>query len=138
MTGGVTASGPNRFISCFPVDTLVATEHGLRPIQFVKPLDKVWSFNFSQGKWQLQYVQETFERAYSGSFVRLHAASTSIEVTAYHPFWVVEGASLDSRPVAEHVPDPPADSRVPGRWVDAIDVRSGDVLLLRDGRRPVV
>jgi hypothetical protein len=48
---------------------------------------------------------------------------------------VVRGEELAERPQPDHVPQRPADTAVPGRWVDAGDLRVGDVLLLRDGRQ---
>src|SRR5262249_16804891 len=61
-----------------------------------------------------------------------------IEATSNHPFWVVEGDGLEQRERAEHVPNVSPDSRTPGRWVDAANVRVGDILLLKSGRRALV
>lgn len=57
----------------------------------------------------------------------------TIEATVLHPFWVVRGEELDDRPRREHLATVPDDSTTPGRWVDAGDLRAGDMLLLRNG-----
>jgi hypothetical protein len=122
------------FPGCFTATTPVATQDGLRSIERVRPLDKVWAFNLATREWQLCYVQAKFERAYVGEIVTVGVNDEVIEATAHHPFWVVRGEALGARPTAEHIPEVPAGSRVTGRWVDAIDLRVGDVLLLRNGR----
>lgn len=60
-------------------------------------------------------------------------AGEIIESTGHHPWWVVRGDGLAGRPQPEHVPGNPPAYRGEGRWVDAIDLRVGDVLLLRSG-----
>ena len=56
-----------------------------------------------------------------------------------HPYFVVSGESLAQRPRLEHLAQVPEGATTPGRWVDAVDLRAGDELLLRDGRiEPVV
>lgn len=59
----------------------------------------------------------------------------TIEATGKHPFWVISGEDLDKRPVPQHSPAEVPNSALPGRWVEAIDLRAGDVLFTRDGRR---
>jgi hypothetical protein len=51
------------------------------------------------------------------------------------PVWVISGEDLDQRPVAEHRPAEVPNAAIPGRWVNAIDPRVGDILFSRDGRR---
>jgi hypothetical protein len=59
----------------------------------------------------------------------------TIEATGGHPFWVISGEDLDKRPVPEHCPAEVPNAAIPGRWVNAIDLRVGDILFTRDGRR---
>jgi hypothetical protein len=59
----------------------------------------------------------------------------TIEATGGHPFWVISGEDLDKRPVPEHCPAEVPNATIPGRWVNAIDLRVGDGLFTRDGRR---
>jgi hypothetical protein len=48
---------------------------------------------------------------------------------------VVSGRDLDRRPNPEHVPARESGGTVAGRWVDARDLREGDVVLLRSGKQ---
>jgi hypothetical protein len=74
---------------------------------------------------------DTFERVYEGDLVELTVGPDVVEATSGHPFWVVEGEGLAERPRAEHIPEVPFNARTPGRWVDAGDLQTGDVLLLQ-------
>jgi hypothetical protein len=122
------------FPNCFPTGTLIATEHGLRPIETIQASDRVWAFDLIAGKWRLCFVVETYAYEHDGDLVTLTVADEAIEATGKHPFWVVEGQGLERRPRAEHVPETPWGAKIPGRWVDAGDLQVGDVLLLRSGR----
>ena len=51
-----------------------------------------------------------------------------------HPYFVVRGEDLEDRPRLEHLAKVPEGATTPGRWVDAVDLRVGDELILRDGR----
>jgi hypothetical protein len=62
-------------------------------------------------------------------------AGETLESTDDHPFWVVAGSQLDHRPSPRHVPAIEPNAALPGRWVDAGDLRRSDLLHLRDGRR---
>lgn len=62
----------------------------------------------------------------------------TVESTFHHPYWVVEGQNLDERPQPDQVPTGAEVPGVQGRWVDAGDVREGDVLLSRSGLRTTV
>ncbi len=59
----------------------------------------------------------------------------TIEATGGHPFWVISGGDLDKRPIPQHCPAEEPNAAIPGRWVNAIDLRVGDILFTRDGRR---
>jgi len=58
-----------------------------------------------------------------------------IESTAHHPYWVVKGNDLPFRPVPDHAHEVLKSVQLPGRWVDAIHLQVGDVLLLKSGRQ---
>jgi RHS repeat-associated protein len=121
--------------SCFPADTPVMTEDGFKPIQCVRSSDRVWGYHLDTGEWKLKRVIETYEHDYQGNLVAISVDGDLIEATSNHPFWVVEGERLDRRECPDHVPATPPDSQTPGRWVDAGNLRVGDVLLLRSERR---
>src|SRR6266542_3179039 len=55
------------------------------------------------------------------------SAGETIKATGGHPFWVISGEDLDKRPVPEHCPAEVPNAALPGRWVNAIDLRLGDI-----------
>jgi hypothetical protein len=59
----------------------------------------------------------------------------TIEATGNHPIWVESGEELDQRPVPECCPAEVPGAAIRGRWVAARDLRVGDILITRDGRR---
>ena len=121
--------------NCFPAGTTVATESGPKSIESIRSGERVWSHDVRTGAWMLCEVQETFERHYDGHSVLITVGDETVEATLLHPFWVVSGKSLDSRPFRDHHHTVPKDAITPGRWVDAGDLRIGDLLLLRNGER---
>ena len=71
--------------------------------------------------------------------VTIKVGDDAIEATTTHPFWVVSGESLDTRPAARVRESENRASTENGRWVAAGELRCGDVLLTRDGQlTPVV
>jgi hypothetical protein len=135
---GRTYVAPRAFMNCFPADTLVATEHGLRPIQGIRKGDQVWSYDIPSSEWKLCRVLDTFTNEHEGELVKVHVANEAIESTAHHPWWVVSGEALSRRPRPDHVPPNPEAYNGEGRWVDAIDLKVGDRLLLRSGENPTI
>lgn len=124
--------------NCFVAGTPVSTEEGLRPIEAIRPGDRVWAFNHRLGAWQLKTVLQNFVRDYRADMVHVSSGGETIEATMLHPFWVISGKDLSERPIRSHLEKPPEGSAVAGRWVDATDLRAGDQLLLRDGADAVV
>jgi hypothetical protein len=127
-----------RIKTCFPASTPVATEAGLRPIEAILPGNRVWAYDLINGIWQLRRVVETYEGEYESDLVAVTVAGETIEATSRHPFWVVEGEGLGARPRPDHIPETPLNAPVPGRWVDAGELRVGDVLLLKSGDQAAV
>ena len=126
------------FQSCFPAGTLVSTENGLQPIQSVRVGDQVWAFDHVSEKWKLRNVLKCYESLHQGDIVAISIAGETIEATPGHPFWVIEGEELLQRPMPEHCPKAPANSKVPGRWVDAGDLQIGDMVLLQKGKSAAI
>ena len=120
---------------CFPAGTPVATEHGLRPIEDVKVGDLVWACDLTTGAWALKPVERLLQHLHHGVLSQVEFEGETLEATPDHPFWVLAGANLAARPKPKHVPAVEPDSALPGRGVDAGDLRPGDLLQLRDGRR---
>jgi hypothetical protein len=124
--------------NCFPAGTLVDTEYGLRAIEAIRPRDRVWAYDFVTGRWRLCEVLGCFDRFWVGDIVALRLRGETIRSTSNHPFWVTAGDDLDRRPPPAHVDSAEGSAGIPGRWVDAADLRAGDVVLLRSGESAVV
>ena len=115
----------------------MAAEAGLAEIEKVKAGDRVWSFNKDTCQWELKLVERTFVRDYEGDIITLELGESVIESTGNHPFWVVLGEGLAERP-QPNLPVQLSQTNHPGRWVEARDLRRGDVLLGKDGQQVVV
>ncbi len=114
---------------CFAPETLIATERGKTAIKNVQPGDKVYAFDFKANQWVLQEVQKRHQSQYSGAMYELTIGDDAIKVTAEHPFWVISGEALQSRPTNAHLARGEDEGiYLPGRWVDASHLRIGDVL----------
>jgi hypothetical protein len=122
-------------LGCFPAGTLVGTEHGLKPIETVRSGERVWAYDLVEGVWQLRQVAETLTFHHEGNLVAVTVDGETITSTDRHPYWVVKGEGLPQRPIPAHAHDAPKATRPGGRWVEAGDLRVGDVLLLRSGRQ---
>ncbi len=133
-----TNTGPGDQV-CFPADTLVATETGLRRISKIEVGERVWSYDFPGATWRLSEVQCRHDSIYDGTMVTISVGDDDVTATAYHPFWVVEGKGLASRPRLRHVNvDDDRGESLPGRWVNSHDLQVGDVVFLRQGGPVVV
>ena len=119
-------------INCFPRDTLVSTEHGLRPICEVKAGDKVWSFDFIKGEWRLCEVEARHDNPFDGRLVTITTDEGSVTATEYHPFWVVRGKDFDRRTVCRELAvNEDQGGRLEGRWVNSHELQEGDVVFQR-------
>jgi len=114
---------------CFAAGTLVATEHGLRPIEEINSGDTVYAYDHEARKWILANVIEPLTHTYSGDVITIVVGGDKIKATGNHPFWVASGDHLDTRPVAKDVPIHEQGTTNNGRWVEARDLRVGDTLL---------
>jgi RHS repeat-associated protein len=118
---------------CFIEGTLVLCEEGERPIESIEIGTRVWSYDFESNSWILGEVENTMRRDYQGGLVTISVNDQSITSTDDHPYWVVSGDNLESRPAPKHVAFSEPLSMTRGRWVDAYDLRLGDRLLLQNG-----
>jgi RHS repeat-associated protein len=123
---------------CFPAGTPVATEDGLRAIETIRPEERVWGLDLATGRWQLCRVLVAHRREYEGPFVAIALGQDTIESTSNHPYWVVRGEGLAERPWPGDVPLTGVIPSILGRWVEARDLRVGDVLLLKPDREAAV
>ncbi|HLW67257.1 MAG TPA: polymorphic toxin-type HINT domain-containing protein [Gemmataceae bacterium] len=124
--------------ACFPAGTLVSTADGRKPIEHIESGDRVWAFDFVRSEWRLCSVLETYELRHQGDIVDVQVGEEVIQATDGHPFWVLRSEGLDSRPQMEHCPTYEFESKVPGRWVYAKDLRVGDELKLHGSETAVV
>ncbi|HVS36831.1 MAG TPA: RHS repeat-associated core domain-containing protein [Gemmataceae bacterium] len=123
---------PPSGIGCFPPNTLVATESGPKPIGQVEVGEQVWSYDFPRGIWRLCGIEacHVFDR--DGLLITLDLGVEEVTATDDHPFWVITGQGLRERPTPRHIGAcEDTDGSLPGRWVDAHDLREGDMVFLR-------
>ena len=121
--------------NCFVPGTLVSTAEGLRPIETIRKGEQVWAYDFAAQHWELRYVLETSVSNTADRLVAVSVAGEQIRSSFHHPYWVCEGVELDYRPKPGHLPNVPEAAKIAGRWVDACDLRVGDILLLNPDRR---
>lgn len=100
---------------CFTEGTVVATTNGLVPIENVQVGDQVWSSPELPAPPQPHTVNELFERISKNAVDVQTSSGDTIRATPEHKFWV------DGR-----------------GWTRAVDLRTGDHLLTRDGVKPAV
>jgi hypothetical protein len=118
---------------CFPRNTLVATEEGLRPISRIEAGERVWAYDFEGAEWRLCAVECRHDRDYDGLLVTIDLGLSQVTATAYHPFWVMQGSELENRPALSDIgADEDRGKSLPGRWVNSHDLREGDVVFLRE------
>lgn len=123
---------------CFPAGTVVLTAGGPRPIEEISAGTMVSSFDWSHREWVFARVQGRTTTAYEGDMVTIQASGEQIETTGNHPFYVLRGAALNSRPEPLDVPLAERQTGSDGRWVAARDLRTGDLLMARDGSGAIV
>lgn len=126
-------------IKCFSRDTLVHTATGPRPIGEIEPGEQIWSYHFERGVWGLCEVKERLDNTYSGPVISITVDSTTIEATAYHPFWVIEGRDLQERSKPRELQEREDEGHsLPGRWVNSHELRAGDCIITRSGTRALI
>jgi serpin B len=123
---------------CFPAGTPVPTPEGLVPIEKIEAGTRVYAFDLAEGQWVTTSVAERRPWPFSGQLVTIQSGGETIEATWNHPFLVVRGEGLEARRVPKDLPEGEAVSTSHGRWVEARDIREGDVLLVRNGGNSTV
>ncbi len=94
---------------CFVAGTLVETQGGHVPIENIKAGDYVYAENPETGEKGLKRVVQTFENQ-TNELVHVKVDGQNISTTPEHPFYSPEKG-----------------------WMDAIELRTGDKLVLRSG-----
>jgi hypothetical protein len=97
---------------CFVAGTLVATDQGMRPIELIKPGDKVYSLDMGTSDVRIAVVDQVFESVQT-SLIDQGVGGETISCTPRHRFFT-------------------------DRWVPACDLVVGDLLRDREGGRTEV
>lgn len=118
---------------CFPAGTPVLTPDGPRPIESIAAGDSVYAFDLARARWVTAAVTKLAPYPFSGDMITFHAGGKTIAATWNHPFLVVRGEKLNARRVPMDLPAGEPAATPHGRWVEARDLRPGDVLLARPG-----
>ena len=118
---------------CFPAGTPVLTPKGLVPIETIESGAAVYAFDLAKGEWVSTRVAECRTWPFSGQMVSIQVGVDTVEATWNHPFLVVRGKDLETRRVPMDLPAGEAVATNHGRWVEARDIRRGDVLMSRSG-----
>ncbi len=126
------------FPGCFVKGTLVTTTFGPHPIDQIQVGDKVLAYDLKSGIWLPTQVLNTFQSDYRGFKTTIRTADDLIESTYGHPFWVIRGKDLETRPFPEEMLELPQLISLPGRRVEAGQVQMGDQLLLVNGKEITV
>ena len=111
---GSVATITNPMSVCFTGDTLVATEDGFKPIKDIGPGILVWAKNAKSGEVALKPVVQSFVSE-TTELVIVTVGSDVLRCTREHPFY----------------------SPIKG-WVNASELRAGDVLVSLNGEYLVV
>jgi serpin B len=123
---------------CFPAETEVLTDRGLRPIETVDAGTKVYACDLATGKWTLANVVERFSVLYEGDMITIQFDQDSIQATGNQPFYVRKGDRLASRPLPQDVPNEEQSTSKIGRWVEARDLKKGDIIQNKIGVELVI
>lgn len=99
---------------CFRGDTLVHSEHGVRPIRDIRVGERVWSWNEKNGNHELAPVLQSIVRP-AADLPTLDTGAEVFQGTGGHPFWV-DGKG----------------------WVKAADLSSGDDVRTATGQSQAV
>lgn len=119
---------------CFPSGTEVLTAGGPRIIETVEPGTLVYSHDLSRGKWILKKVLKRLSHQYEGDMITIQMDDITIQATGNHPFFVLCGKRLASRPLPQDVPKEEQGMTEYGRWVEARDLEEGDLLKVQTAR----
>jgi len=119
--------------TCFPSGTEVLTANGPSAIETIKKGTEVYACDPSSGGWTLAKVDTHRAYQYEGDVITIQMNSIEIHVTGYHPFYVMHGNRLESRPLPLGIPEDEQGMFGSGRWVEARHLEVGDILRRMDG-----
>jgi hypothetical protein len=99
---------------------------------------KVYACNFATGTWTFAAVFKQQSFRYEGDITTIQINNDSIQATGNQPFYVLRGVRLASRPLPKDVSKEEQRATEYGRWVEARDLKEGDVLLDKSGEGLVI
>lgn len=123
---------------CFPSGTEVLTTTGPHPIETVETGTKVYACDLATGEWMLARVLRRQSHQYNGDMIAIQMGQITIHATGNHPFYVLNGDRLASRPLPQDVPKEEQLMSANGRWVEARDLKEGDVLKDKSGEGLII
>ena len=123
---------------CFPSGTEVLTAAGPLAIEKVEAGTKVYSYDPATGEWILTRVLKRLSHQYKGDMITIKMDHVTIQATGNHPFYVLQGDWLASRPLPQDIPKEEQGTTKPGRWVEARDLKEGDVLKNKSGEGLII
>lgn len=112
ITGAITGAATSKY--CFVAGTPVLTVFGCVVIENIEAGDKVWAGDPETGEVLLKEVVQTFVNE-TDELVHIHVHGEEIITTPEHPFYVPTKG-----------------------WTGAVDLRAGDILVLRSGEYVIV
>jgi hypothetical protein len=118
---------------CFPSGTEVLTASGPCPIEAVEPGTEVYGCDLATGECILTKVFKRQSHQYDGDMITIQMGNITIQATGNHPFYVLKGDRLAFRPIPRDIPKEEQGITEHGRWVEARDLREGDVLKDKSG-----
>ncbi len=113
---------------CFPAGTDIVTLEGNLPIEQVKTGTSILCYDFKSSAWAETEVTRLLSFKYEGDLISINCGEITMQATGNHPFFVMEGESLLTRPQPADIDDIENISLLHGRWVEARDLRPGDIL----------
>ena len=125
-------------VGCFPSGMEVLTSHGPRVIDAIDTGTRVYANDLSTGEWVLAKVLTRHTHQYEGDMITIKTGHATIRATGNHPFYVLKGKRLAARPQPRDVPEDEQENTGSGRWVEARDLKIGDVLKDKSGKGMII
>ena len=125
-------------MGCFPPGTEVLTNDGLCPIETVTAGAKVYAYDLTTEEWVLARILKRQSFQYEGDMVTIQIGNSTIQSTGNHPFYVMSGDSLAFRPLPQDISKVEQVTTEHGRWVEARDLKEGDILKNNSGNGLII
>ncbi len=114
------------------------TTSGPRAIEAIETGTKVYAYDPTTGEWIITRILKRESHQYEGDMIAIQAGPITIKATGNHPFYVLRGDSLASRPLPQDVPKEEKGITEQGRWVEARELKTGDALMDKSGEDLII